>query len=147
MHWNHRHIALLFPTGGYHWPGMGADIDATPRREVFDRAEAGLATCGIASGSLRRLMAGHDQARRVRGDGGWSWSGDFPLSMVAQMALGEVSVERHRPPCVLAGESMGELAAYCVAGALRIEQTALLTYRWAADLQTASNQLSLRCGT
>jgi hypothetical protein len=91
MPWNHFHTALLFPTGGYHWPGMGADIDATPRREIFDRAEAALAPFGVAPGSLRRLMAGHDQARRVRGDGGWCWSGDFPLSMVAQMALADAS--------------------------------------------------------
>lgn len=148
MSWNPQHTALLFPTGGYHWPGMGADVDATPRRELFDRVEAALAPCGVAPGSLRRLMAGHDQARRVRGDDGWSWSGDFPLSMVAQMALGvalgSAFVERHGPPCVLAGESMGELAAYCVAGALPLEQTALLTYRWAVDLQTASNHLGLR---
>ena len=148
MPWNHLHTALLFPTGGYHWPGMGADVEATPRRTIFDRAEAALATFGVAPGALRRLMAGHDQARRVRVDGCWIWSGDFPLSMVAQMALGvalgEAFVERCGPPCVLAGESMGELAAYCVAGALRVEQTARLTYRWAADLQAASARLGLR---
>jgi acyl transferase domain-containing protein len=127
---------------------MGADVDATPRREIFERAEAALVPFEVAPGSLRRLMAGHDQARRVRGDGGWFWSGNFPLSMVAQMALGvalaEAFVSRFGPPCVLAGESMGELAAYCVAGALSLEQTAALTYRWAVDLETASARLALR---
>ena len=39
--------ALLFPTGGYHWPGMGADVEATPRREMFDRAETVLAAGGV----------------------------------------------------------------------------------------------------
>jgi [acyl-carrier-protein] S-malonyltransferase len=145
---NHQETALLFPTGGYHWPGMGADVEASPRREILDRSEAALAPFGVAPGSLRRLMAGHDQARRVRGDGGWSWSGDFPLSMVAQMALGvalaEAFVSRFGPPCVLAGESMGELAAYGVAGALPLEQTAALTYRWAVDLEAASARLNLR---
>jgi malonyl CoA-acyl carrier protein transacylase len=148
MSWNPQETALLFPTGGYHWPGMGADVDATYRREIFDRAQDALAPVGVVPGALRRLMAGHGQARRARDEGGWSWSGDFPLSMVAQMALGvalaEEFIEHYGPPRVLAGESMGELAAYCVAGALALEDTALLTYRWAADLQTASARLGLR---
>lgn len=38
--------ALLFPTGGYHWPGMGADVKATARREIFDRAESEVVACG-----------------------------------------------------------------------------------------------------
>ncbi len=140
--------ALLFPTGGYHWPGMGVDFEATPRRAVFDRAEAAVAACGAAPGALRRLMAGDDQARRVRADAGWTWTGDFPLSMVAQMVLGvalaETWIDRHGTPAVLAGESMGELAAYCVAGALPLEQAVQLTYRWAGALQTASDRLGLR---
>jgi malonyl CoA-acyl carrier protein transacylase len=144
----HLHTALLFPTGGYHWPGMGADVETTPRREIFDRVETALLPMGVAPGSLRRLMAGHGQAGRVRRQGGWSWAGEFPLSMVAQMALGvalaQAFIDRYGPPCLLAGESMGELAAYCVAGALSLEQTAELTYRWAADLQKASDRLGLR---
>ncbi|MFB3909768.1 MAG: acyltransferase domain-containing protein [Candidatus Eisenbacteria bacterium] len=152
--------ALLYPTGGYHWPGMGADVERCPYREVFDRAEATLAPFGVAPGSLRRLMAGEGQARRDRvtpaaaaGAGTasasrWLWTGDFPLSMVAQMALGvalsRAFLDHHGPPCLLAGESMGELAAYCVAGALSIEESAALTYRWAHDLATASDRIGLR---
>jgi acyl transferase domain-containing protein len=140
--------ALLFPTGGYHWPGMGADVDATTRRDIIDRAESAVVACGVAPGALRRLMAGDDQARRARTDAGWTWSGDFPLSMVAQMALAvalaETWIERHGPPAALAGESMGELAAYCVAGALPLESAVHLTYRWATDLQAASDRLGLR---
>jgi malonyl CoA-acyl carrier protein transacylase len=140
--------ALLFPTGGYHWPGMGTDLLATSHREVFTRAEAALRSCGVAPGALIQLLAGKDQARRVRTDDRWTWEGDFPLSMVAQMALGVALsglwCERHGSPRVLAGESMGELAAYCVAGALPLADTAVLTYRWAADLQAASDALGLR---
>lgn len=140
--------ALLFPTGGYHWPGMGDDVDATARRAIFDRAEAALQACGVAPGALRRLLSGEDQARRLRTDAGWTWSGDFPLSMVAQMTLGVALAgawtERHGEPAALAGESMGELAAYCVAGALPLESAVEVTYRWARDLQTASDRLGLR---
>jgi len=140
--------ALLFPTGGYHWPGMGSDVDRTAGREVFDRVDAALVSEGAPPGALRRLMAGEDQARRQRDAAGWSWSGDFPLSMVAQMALGAALAEafeaRHGTPAVLAGESMGELAAYCAAGALPLEPAALLTHRWAGALQSASDALGLR---
>jgi malonyl CoA-acyl carrier protein transacylase len=143
-----RETALLFPTGGYHWPGMGADIAASPRRDVFARAEAAILPHGVPPGSLRRLMSGENQARRVRTPEGWSWDGDFPLSMVAQMALGvalaEAWIEHHGPPRLLAGESMGELAAYAVAGALPLEEAARLTHQWARDLQAASDRLSLR---
>lgn len=140
--------ALLFPTGGYHWPGMGADVETTPRRALFDRAEAVVVENGHPPGALRRLMAGAEQARRVRTEAGWTWTGDFPLSMVAQMVLGvalaEAWLERHGEPAAIAGESMGELAAYGVAGALPLEPAVYLTYRWARDLQAASDRLGLR---
>lgn len=140
--------ALLFPTGGYHWPGMGADVDNSPHRVLFDAADRALAEFGVPAGALRRHMAGVDQSRRARGETGWEWTGDFPLSMVAQMALGVALardfMDRYGPPRVLTGESMGELAAYCAAGALSLEETTRLTYRWAGDLQTASDALGLR---
>lgn len=143
-----RNTALLFPTGGYQWPGMGADLDDTPSRLVLDRADAALAAVGVAPGSLRRLMAGDGQARRVQVGGSWAWTGDFPLTMAAQMALGVALadhwIDRHGPPAVVAGESMGELAAYAIAGALPFEEAVVLTYRWAADLQAASDRLGLR---
>ena len=143
-----RDTALLFPTGGYQWPGMGADVDLTPRRLLLDRADAALLAAGVAPGSLRRLMTGDGQARRLQVDGGWAWAGDFPLTMAAQMALAAALaahwIDRHGPPAVVAGESMGELAAYAVAGALPLEEAVLLTYRWAADLQAASDRLGLR---
>ena len=47
-------------------------------------------------------------------------------------------------PGVVAGESMGECAAFCVAGALPVEQAALLAYRWARALKSASDALGLR---
>ena len=140
--------ALLFPTGGYLWPGMGADIAAPPLRKIFDRFESALAPFDVAPGSLHRLMAGAGQARRDRNESGWSWTGDFPLSMVAQTALGvalaRAFVETWGPPGALAGESMGELAAYCAAGVLTPEHTSVLTYRWSRDLQAASDILGLR---
>jgi [acyl-carrier-protein] S-malonyltransferase len=64
--------------------------------------------------------------------------------MALGVALAEAWIERHGEPAVLAGESMGELAAYCVAGALPLEAAVVLTYRWARDLQAASDRLGLR---
>jgi len=140
--------ALLFPTGGYHFAGMGADVDLTPHRALFDRTEATLAQLGVPADALRTLMAGEGQARRNRTERGWEWVGDFPLSMVAQMALGVVLARAfalaHGAPRVLVGESMGELAAYCAAGALCLEDATRLTWRWAKDLQAASDRLGLR---
>ncbi|HET6485998.1 MAG TPA: acyltransferase domain-containing protein [Spirochaetia bacterium] len=140
--------ALLFPTGGYLWPGMGADLTASAAREILGRFESALEPCGVRPGRLFRLMEGEGQARREWTGTDWTWIGDFPLSMVAQTALGvalaRARIESLGPPRALAGESMGELAAYCVAGVLTVEETALLTFRWARDLQIASDQLGLR---
>jgi malonyl CoA-acyl carrier protein transacylase len=139
---------LLFPTGGYHWPGMGGDVAASARREVFDRVEAAILDLGVPSGALLRLMAGANQARRVPTPEGWSWTGDFPLSVTAKLALdvalAQSWIERHGAPPLIAGESMGELAAYAVAGAISLEEAARLAYRWADDLQRASDRLNLR---
>ncbi len=127
---------------------MGNDLEDSAQQVVLDRVDEALASLEVPRGSLRRLMAGHEQARRERTGGGWRWTGDFPLSMVAQLALGvglaREFVERHGPPGALAGESMGELAAYAVAGALPLEDAAILTYRWARDLAAASDALRLR---
>lgn len=140
--------AFLYPTGGYQWPGMGAEIAGSRWRHVIDRVEAALLGLDVPRGALPRLMAGENQARRERAQDGWRWTGDFPLSMVAQTALGVslslARIELHGPPAMVAGESMGELAAMCIAGGLSIEETVVLTYRWARDLAKASDRLGLR---
>lgn len=144
-----QETALLFPTGGNVWPGMGEDLD---RPELFgpaiDRVEHLLARHGVPRGALRRLMAGEGQMKRAADETGWSWQGDFPLSMAAQTVvgacLGQAFVDEHGPPRVVAGESMGEWAAYAVAGALSLEQAALVAWRWAHALEAASRELGLR---
>jgi acyl transferase domain-containing protein len=136
---------LSFPTGGYCWPGMGTELAASPFASVPEGAEAALRTLGVPDGALRRLMAGEGQVRRVRAGDGWEWTGDFPLSMVAQTvvgtALARALIEERGPPRLLVGESMGEIAAYCVAGVLSIEEATRLTFRWARDLERASAEL------
>jgi len=143
-----KSTALLFPTGGYQWPGMGADLEEPPHRDGLDRIEAALEPLGVAPGALRALMTGPGQSRRSFEGDRWVWSGDFPLSMVAQFAvgslLGRALIARHGPPRATAGESMGELAAYAVAGVLSLEEGARLTWRWARHLQNASDPLGLR---
>jgi acyl transferase domain-containing protein len=141
--------ALLFPTGGAHWPGMGDDlVEPEAHADLCDRAEAALVQAGAEPGALRRLMAGEQQAKRSEDESGWHWSGDFPLSVAAQTVvgscLGHHFVRTRGEPGAVLGESMGECAAYCVAGALAIEQAVLLAYRWAGALQQASDVLGLR---
>jgi acyl transferase domain-containing protein len=141
--------ALLFPTGGSHWPGMGEDLDRLASAGPWiDRAERALGQLGVASGALRRLMAGEGQVKRVAAGDGWAWEGDFPLSVAAQTVvgagLGEAFLKAHGLPRIVAGESMGECAAYCVAGALPVEAAVLVAWRWAKALQLASDALGLR---
>jgi [acyl-carrier-protein] S-malonyltransferase len=141
--------ALLFPTGGAHFPGMGVDLEDDPAtRALLDEAEAALLSVGVPAGSLRALMGGEGQARREATERGWEWCGDFPLSVAAQTALGAtlgLALEARfgRPACVL-GESMGECAAYAVAGALSVGGAVVLAHRWAAALARASDELGLR---
>ena len=141
--------ALLFPTGGAHWPGMGDDLaEPGAHAELCERAEAALVSAGATPGALGRLMGGEQQAKRSEDESGWHWSGDFPLSVAAQTVLGSCLGHHFRrargEPGAVLGESMGECAAYCVAGALAIEDAVLLAYRWAGALQQASDALGLR---
>lgn len=141
--------ALLFPTGGSHWQGMGSDFDAHERHaSTIDRADAALQSVGVAAGGLRRLMAGEGQIRRALTEDGWRWSGDFPLTMAAQTAvsivLADAFVDAWGDPGMVLGESMGECAACCVAGSLSVEDSVLVAYRWGTALQKASDLLGLR---
>ena len=142
--------ALIFPTGGSHWSGMGADLDLDhDLSSLVDRAEEALGEVGVAKGELRRLMAGENQAKRIQVEGGgWDWAGNFPLSVAAQTVLGIALARRfeevHGEPVAIVGESMGEPAAYAVAGALTPETAAVAAYRWAAALAGCADEIGLR---
>jgi acyl transferase domain-containing protein len=128
---------------------MGDDLDRAGAFGAWvDRSEAALQEAGARSGSLRATLRGDDQIKRVATESGWQWVGDFGMSMAAQTVvgacLGEAFLRAFGPPGVVAGESMGECAAYSVAGALPVEQAAVLAYRWARALKTASDGLGLR---
>jgi hypothetical protein len=103
--------ALLFPTGGAHWPGMGDELaEPGAQAELCARAEAALVGAGVPPGALARLMAGEQQAKRSEDESGWHWSGDFPLSVAAQTVLGSclghhLRHSRGEPGAVL-GESI-----------------------------------------
>jgi malonyl CoA-acyl carrier protein transacylase len=144
-----QHTALVFPTGGYHWPGMGEDFAASEAHSsTIARAEEALRSVGVAPGALRHLMRGETQIRRALTDTGWQWFGDFPLTMAAQTAVSQVLAEAFLqawgPPALVVGESMGECAACCVVGALSVEQAVLVAYRWGRALAQASDRLGLR---
>lgn len=141
--------ALLFPTGGTHWPAMGADFDQVPvHQATFDRADAALVQAGARRGQLRELMNGEGQSRRALTRTGWNWVGDFPMTMAAQTAVSVVIADAFErqwgPPALVLGESMGECAACAVAGALSVEDAVCVAFRWGRALAEASDVLSLR---
>ncbi|MCC6749110.1 MAG: AMP-binding protein [Deltaproteobacteria bacterium] len=141
-----RRTALVFPTGGSHWPGMGADLELEEEgRELLARAEAALALEGVPKGALRALMIGAGQAERVQQAEGFRWSGDFPLSVAAQttvsVALARAFARTYGAPSLVLGESMGELAAYAVSGTLAFEDAVRVSYRLAQALARASDHL------
>jgi phosphopantetheine--protein transferase-like protein len=140
---------LVFPPAGTHWPGMGEELALDPEYgELIVRAEAALGELGVAPGALRAVMGGRGQVVREPAEDGWRWSGDFPLSVAAQavvaIALGRAFRAVHGRPNAVIGESMGEVAACCLAGALDIEDAVRLAYRFAQALDGASAPLALR---
>lgn len=142
-------VALTFPTGGSHFPGMGAELALDPEgAELLGRAEAALAELGVPRGALTALMEGPGQAERLRDAAGYSWRGDFPLSVAAQtllsVALARGFERRFGAPAVVAGESMGEVAAYCASGALELEPALQLAVLQARALAAVSDALGLR---
>lgn len=144
-----KQTALVFPPGGAHWPGMGSDLELYDNYQaVLEEAEAGLRSMDVAPGSLQRLMAGENQMTRSFEEAGWQWRGDFPLSVAAQtvlgVALGRAFIAVQGKPGAIAGESMGEIAAYCVAGALDLSDAVILAYHWARAYQKASAALGLK---
>jgi len=137
---------LAFPTGGTHWAGMGKDLWLSESgRALLERAENALQSLGVAPGSIGEIMAGKDQAERWQTADGWTWGGDFPLSVAAQtlvsISLGQAFIARYGQPAAIMGESMGEMAAYCTAGVLSLEDTLVTAWRWANALQQASDRL------
>ncbi len=142
--------ALIFPTGGSHWPGMGADLDLDADLiNLVNHAEVALEKLGVSKGKLRALMSGENQARRIQVEGGgWDWDGNFPLSVAAQtvvsIALARRFFDVHGEPAVVVGESMGEPAAYAVSGALSDETAVEVAYRWAASLAGCADDIGLR---
>ena len=143
---------LVFPAAGSHWTGMLGDLEDDPdSRALIDEADEALGAFAGAPRSLRSLLCGENQANRKQVDGVFEWSGDYPLSSVAQtvvsVALANRFIERHGPPAGLLGESMGELAAYCVAGSYSFEDAVKTTYRWSAALERSSETAgALRLG-
>ena len=130
--------ALVFPAAGSHWPGMADDVDPA----LVDRAEAALGELGVAAGALHTLLAGEGQVKRSRVDGQWQWSGDYALCTAAQcvvsVAHGQRFVERFGPPATMVGESLGEIPAYVIAGAMSLEDAVRTLYHYAHALIAAS---------
>jgi phthiocerol/phenolphthiocerol synthesis type-I polyketide synthase E len=110
-------VAMLFPGQGSHYRGMGSRLlrDLPPFRVEIER--------------LLRLLPGalrHQVRDMILGDGCEdSWLLDTslvqPAMFVFQYALGKVWLSAGVAPVVLAGHSLGEVAAACLAGVFSTE--------------------------
>jgi acyl transferase domain-containing protein len=134
--------AFLFGPQGGQWPGMGCDLLAEPafRAAVArcDRAFRPLLGWSvleeIAAGAAGRLAEALDAGEIVE-----------PLLFTVQVALAALWRSRGIEPDVVIGHSLGEMAAAHVAGALSLEDAALVVVEY-QRAQRRANEIVLKRG-
>jgi amino acid adenylation domain-containing protein len=113
-------VALLFPGQGAQRPGMATGLyGAVPAfRAVIDAADAMLAGTPIASLRALLLADGDDaEAMRTLSETQWTQPALFVTEYATAMALQGYGVR----PSQLAGHSVGEYVAACLAGVMDFE--------------------------
>ncbi len=114
-------LVMVFPGQGSQWPGMGRELIASEPAFAasIDRLDAAYAA--HVDWSLRALLEG-------RGDFDWTTRLDVlqPLLVAFEIALAELWESFGIRPDRVVGQSMGEIAAAYVAGALDLESVAQL---------------------
>jgi myxalamid-type polyketide synthase MxaE and MxaD len=112
-----RRVVFIFPGQGSEWPGMGRELFAA--EQVFRRAveRCHQTVQGIAGWSLIDYFDARHDLR-------WPAPVDVvhPLLFAVGYALAELWQSWGIRPHAVAGQSLGEIAAFCVAGALTPEQ-------------------------
>ncbi|MBO9464102.1 SDR family NAD(P)-dependent oxidoreductase [Tropicibacter sp. R15_0] len=114
-------IAFMFPGGGAQYAGMGRDLYETEPvfAEWMDRGLDHLAT--LTREDMRALWL-PAEADRVRADEALRQpSLQLPLIMIVEYALAQLWMSWGIEPAALAGHSMGENTAACVAGVMSFE--------------------------
>ncbi|MHA6346813.1 type I polyketide synthase [Roseivivax sp. CAU 1761] len=113
-------IAFLFPGGGAQYPGMARDLAETEPvfAEVLERGLAHLETLtGEDPRAVLFAAEGSAEAARLRRP-----SVQLPLILIVEYALSELWQSWGVQPAALAGHSMGENTAACVAGVMGFEE-------------------------
>ena len=133
--WKKPSVVFVFPGHGAAWPGMGLDLAAT--EPVFRDA---LEDCDAA---IRRI-SGFSVLEYLRRENG---EADIPLIEEVQPALFAMEVALTAlwrswgiEPDAVVGQSMGEIAAAHAAGALSLEDAALVICRRSALLASIRGQ-------
>ncbi|MGH1412299.1 MAG: type I polyketide synthase [Pelagimonas sp.] len=114
-------IAFMFPGGGAQYAGMGRDLYETEPvfAEWMDRGLDHLAT--LTDADMRSLWLPAEADRAQADDALRTPSLQLPLIMIVEYALAQLWTSWGLQPTALAGHSMGENTAACVAGVMSFE--------------------------
>ncbi|KAA8607601.1 type I polyketide synthase [Salipiger aestuarii] len=112
-------VVFTFPGGGAQYPGMARDLYET--EPVFaEWMDRGLdALTGISDADIRALWLDTEPAQADEALKRPSLQ--LPLIMIAEYALAQLWISWGITPVALAGHSMGENTAACLAGVMRFE--------------------------
>ncbi|MCE9621065.1 MAG: SDR family NAD(P)-dependent oxidoreductase [Actinomycetia bacterium] len=138
-------VIFLFPGGGTQYPQMGAQLYAsqpTFRRHVDDGLRLAQELHGVDLRPL--LLADHDE----NADGAVALhdpSLQLPALLIIEHALAQLLISRGVVPAALAGHSVGECVAACIAGTMTFADClGLIVLRGKLMDRTRGGMLSVR---